>query len=67
MTKFVKIVIAMEKKVSLFYQRPQTEMFSVRIEDVICGTGQGKLRYTNNPGSAGDDILPEDIIDGGSF
>ncbi len=57
----------MEKKVSLFYQRPDTEMFSVRIEDVICGTGQGKLRYTNNPGSAGDDILPEDIIDGGSF
>jgi hypothetical protein len=49
------------------YKIPSTEVFPVFIEDVICGTQNGVLHFNPNPGSAGNDIDEDDIIDGGSF
>ena len=49
------------------YKSPETEVFQISIEDVICGTQTGVLHFNPNPGSAGGDIDEDDIIDGGSF
>ena len=46
------------------YQRPDMEVFQVKLEGMVCVS---KLRYNPNSGQNGTDIEEEDIINGGSF
>jgi hypothetical protein len=47
------------------YVCPQTEEVEVSLEQILCGSTR-KLYYYN-PGSAGEDIDSDEIINGGSF
>ena len=47
------------------YVCPQTEEVEVSLEQILCGSTRELYYY--NPGSAGEDIDSDEIINGGSF
>lgn len=47
------------------YLSPLTEVFEVSLEKVLCNST--RMLYYYDPGSAGEDIDNEEIINGGSF
>ena len=47
------------------YVSPLTEVFEVSLEKVLCDSS--RMLYYYIPGSAGEDINEEEIINGGSF
>ena len=61
----IEIINTLMKAEKNHYVSPQTEEVEISLEKFICGST--RMLYYYDPGSAGEDIENEDIINGGSF